>query len=312
LFEDDTHRAAFKQRFGYDLAPPQTWQQFLEISQYFTEDEGLGPDFYGSAQIRVAGLVHFYFQERFRNNGGRFFDADTMRAQINSDAGVSALAGMIAEHEFMPPGVEAWGPIESLSAWLSGDLAMMGWWPPPGRWSDGFFDAEILSFVPTSEVAGKVGYALPPGGAPQLAAGFSLSVSSDSKNKEAAYLFAQWLNSKEISLLRVQLPYALRDPFRTSHFQSEDYQNAWSTAGEYLDILQAAAESGLLDLSIRNTAAYDEAITRAITSAFGGEDPKAALDQAAQDWDRLTDRIGVDVQKRAYSDWAAKSAAYPK
>ena len=46
------------------------------------------------------------------------------------------------------------------------------------------------------------GYSLPPGGTPQLAAGFSLSVSSSSKNKEAAYLFIQWLNSEEISLQR--------------------------------------------------------------------------------------------------------------
>ncbi len=311
LFEDEGHRAAFNERFGYDLAPPATWQQFLEISQYFTENEELGPDFYGSAQIRVPGLIHFFFEERFRTEGGRFFDQETMKAQINSEAGVKALAGMIEEHQFMPPGVEAWGPIETLSAWLAGNLAMMGWWPPPGRWSDGFFDADVLSFVPTSEVAGKVGYALPPGGAPQLAAGFSLSVSSDSQNKEAAYLFAQWLNSKEISLQRVQLPYALRDPFRTSHFESEDYQNSWANANEYLDTLQAGAETGLLDLSIRSTAAYEEALTRAITAAFGGEDPQAALDQAAAEWDRLTDRIGVDVQKRAYLDWSSKPNAYP-
>ena len=60
----------------------------------------------------------------------------------------------------------------------------------------------------------------------------------------------------------------------------------------------------MLDLSIRNTAAFDEVVTRAITAAFGGDDPQNGLDQAAEEWDRLTDRIGVDVQKRAYPDWA--------
>jgi len=34
----------------------------------------------------------------------------------------------------------------------------------------------------------------------------------------AAYLFIQWLNSEDISLKRVQLPYTMRDPFRTSHY----------------------------------------------------------------------------------------------
>jgi len=57
--------------------------------------------------------------------------------------------------------------------------------------------------VPKSTFGRKVGYALPPGGHPQLAAGFALSVASSSKNKEAAYFFIQWLNSEEISTKRV-------------------------------------------------------------------------------------------------------------
>src|ERR1044072_7659639 len=73
-----------------------------------------------------------------------------------------------------------------------------------------------MAWVPKSTIAGKVGYALPPGGHPELAAGFALSVASTSKNKDAAYLFIQWLNSEDISMQRVQLPYALRDPFRDS------------------------------------------------------------------------------------------------
>ena len=200
LFADPTHKAAFQARFGYELAPPATWEQFSEIAQYFTENEALGPDFYGAANMRSPGLVHFFYEERFRVEGGRFFDEDSMDATINGDVGVQVLQDMIDEHAWMPPGIETWGAVETLSAWLAGNVAMMGWWPPPGRWSAGYGDFDILSFVPESTVAGKVGYALPPGGRPQLAAGFSLAVSSDSRNKEAAYLFAQWLNSKEISL----------------------------------------------------------------------------------------------------------------
>ena len=89
---------------------------------------------------------------------------------------------------------------------------------------------KALDWVPKSQIAGKVGYALPPGGHPELAAGFALSVASTSKQKEQAYLFIQWLNSKDISLERVQLPYALRDPFRESHFASEEYKSRWPEA----------------------------------------------------------------------------------
>ena len=47
-----------------------------------------------------------------------------------------------------------------------------------------------------------------------------LCVFERSKRKEAAYLFMQWLNSPEVSLERVMLPYSLRDPFRLSHISS--------------------------------------------------------------------------------------------
>ena len=40
------------------------------------------------------------FQERFRNEGGKFFDADTMKATINSDAGVKVLTDWVAENKW--------------------------------------------------------------------------------------------------------------------------------------------------------------------------------------------------------------------
>ena len=310
LFGDAGNQAAFKKQYGYDLAPPTDWKQFYEISQFFTEK--MGPKGHGSALIHSPGLVHFLFEERFRGAGGRFFDAKSMKSTINSDVGVAVLEDMVKQLDNMPPGAAGWGPIEVLNAWLAGDLAMQIWWPPPGRWSAGYgTELEALSWLPKSKVAGKVGYAPTPGGRPQLAAGFSLCVSSNSKNKEAAYLFAQWMNSKDTSLQRVMLPYALRDPFRTSHFESAEYRGLWPSAGEYLDTLQQGAVSGLLDLSIIDTFAYEESLTRALTEALAGGDARKALDRAAEEWDELTEEIGVDDQRQAYAVWAAKPNAYP-
>ena len=144
----------------------------------------------------------------------------------------------------MPPGVESWGFGENLNALLAGDIAMWESWPPVGRWAAGYgVEIEALSWLPKSTVAGKIGYALPPGQTPQLAAGFSLSISTDSDAKEAAYLFIQWLNSKDISLKRVQLPFALRDPYRDSHFDSAEYQSLWPEAPAYLTALLGRARS---------------------------------------------------------------------
>jgi multiple sugar transport system substrate-binding protein len=310
LFGDPAHQEAFKAAYGYDLAPPTTWDEFYDISAYF--DEALGPDLYGSALIHSPGLVHYLWEERFRGAGGRFFDPETMEATIASDIGVAVVEDMIRQLDNMPPGAAAWGPIEVLNSWLAAELPMMIWWPPPGRWSEGYgTDLEVLSWLPESQVVGLVGYAPTPGGRPELAAGFSLAVSANSENKEAAYLFAQWLNSKEISLQRVQLPFALRDPFRTSHFQSEGYRSLWPNAGNYLDALELGSKTGLLDLSIIDTFSYEESITRALSAAYSGGDIRSALEDAAEEWDEITEEIGIDDQREAYRIWAAKPNAYP-
>ena len=107
------------------------------------------------------------------------------------------------------------------------------------------------------------------------------------------------------------LPYALRDPFRTSHFESDDYKALWPAAKDYLAALEKGAETGLLDMSIIDTFTYEESLTRAIVSALAGGNAKEALDKAAGEWNDLTDEIGVDDQRAAYEDWAAKPGAYP-
>jgi multiple sugar transport system substrate-binding protein len=310
IFNDPENQQAFKAKHGYDLAPPKTWKQFAEIGQFLTDK--YAPKMYGAAFFRQAPYAMFMFEERFRNEGGRFFDADTMKATINSDVGVKVFTEMRAENKFMPPGVEQWGFVENLAAFLAGQTAMTISWPPYGRWAAGYgTDEKALAWVPKSTVAGKVGYALPPGGHPELAAGFCLSVASTSKQKDAAYLLIQWLNSNDISLQRVQLPYALRDPFRVAHFTDPVYEQRWPDAKEYLATLKAASETGLLDLSLLQTDRYEEALRQAISKLWGGGDPKQILDEAAKQWDQTTERVGVERQKAVYKSWASKSGAYP-
>ena len=312
VLTDPAIQKAYKDKYGSDLpVPPTNWKDFDQVAGLITEVTGGKP--YGAAFFRESGYGNFMFQERFRNEGGKFFDAETMKATINSDAGVKVFTDWLAENKFAPAGVEQWGFVENLAAFLQGQTAMTISWPPYGRWAASYgTDQEVMSWVPKSTIAGKVGYAMTPGGHPELAAGFCLSVASTSKNKEAAYLFIQWLNSESVSLERVKLPYALRDPFRTSHFTDPGYLALWPDAKDYLAALQAGANSGLLDLSLLQTDKYEEVLRQSVSKLWGGEDPKAILDAAAAQWDAITEKIGVDKQKAVYAEWAAKSGAYPK
>jgi multiple sugar transport system substrate-binding protein len=312
IFARPDLKKAFKAKYNYDLAPPKTWKQFDDIGSFLTDklkDKGI----YGASFFREAPYTMFMFQERFRVEGGKFFDPNTMKATVNSPIGVKVFTEMRNENRFMPPGVEKFGFVENLAVFLKGQSAMTISWPPYGRFAAGYLaDEKALSWVPKSQIANKVGYALPPGGHPELAAGFALSVASTSKQKEQAYLFIQWLNSEEISNQRVQLPYTLRDPFRESHYVNKQYLARWPDAKYYLKALQDASKTGLLDLSLIQTDKYEEALRQGISKLWAGEDPQKILDKVAADWDEVTKQVGVDKQKTVYNAWAAKSGAYPK
>jgi len=310
IFEDPAMMEEFKGKFGYDLAPPTDWKQFNEIGQFITDK--MAPKTYGAGFFRSAPYPHYMFQERFRMEGGKFFDADSMKATVNSEVGLKVFNDWLAENKFMPPGVEQWNFVDNLANLLQGVTAMTISWPPYGRWAAGYGSGEeALSWVPKTQVAGKIGYALNPLGRDELGVGFALSVSSTSKNKEAAYLFIQWLNSKQTSLERVMLPYTLRDPFRTSHYESEEYRKLWPDAPSYLDTVKLAGETGLLDLSLLQQDKYDEAMTKSISSLWAGEEPQSILDRMAEQFDAITDRVGIDKQKETYAAWATKPGAYP-
>jgi multiple sugar transport system substrate-binding protein len=310
IFEDPKMMEEFKAKHGYDLAPPTDWKQFSEIGQFITDK--MAPKTYGAGFFRTPPYPQYMYQERFRMEGGKFFDADSMKAAVNSDVGVKVLSDMLADNKFMPPGVEQWNFVDNLANFLQGTTAMTISWPPYGRWAAGYgSDEEALNWVPKTQIAGKVGYAINPLGRPELGVGFALSVSSTSKNKEAAYLFIQWLNSKQTSLERVQLPYTLRDPFRTSHYESPEYRGLWPDAGAYLDTVKLSGEKGLLDLSLLQQDKYDEAMSKALSSLFAGTSPKEVADSLAATFDGITEKVGAERQREIYLSWASKPGAYP-
>jgi multiple sugar transport system substrate-binding protein len=310
LFEE--HAAEFADAMGYELAPPTNWLEFDQIAKFLGEK--LGPDVAGAGFGRGPGAFWnaAMFIPHFKANGGRFFDPDSMDALVNGPEGVRTVSEMNHSNQFMPEGITTLTAVDTFQQWLAGAYAMTWFWPPLGRWSAAYgTDTEELAFVPESTVVGKTGYALFPGHISQMSGGFNLAVSADSPRKELAYLFIQWLNSPEISLQRVTLPYALRDPYRLSHFESEEYAAAWPEAPEYLATLLEAGENASLDINIPGGQEYSDAIDRACSAVYAGTDPQEAMDTAASEFNGITDRLGREQQATAYAAYLQLPGAYP-
>lgn len=47
LFEDETNKKDFSSKYGYDLTPPKTWQEYSDIAEFFTKDGMYGTSIFG-------------------------------------------------------------------------------------------------------------------------------------------------------------------------------------------------------------------------------------------------------------------------
>lgn len=312
LFGSKSNQQAFAARFGRPLGDPRSfdWQQFLEAATFFTDQHA--PRLYGMAPLNRGQLWH-WFQLYLRVNGGRFFDPATMKAEIDGPVGRRTLESLLALQKTMPPSPDDLTYDPTLATYLAGNAAMAAFWPPLGRWAEGYgLKDPALGGIPATTIAGKTGYALLPGGHSELAVAFLLSVLATSRRQEASYLFLQWLNSPKISLQRVMLPYALRDPYRKSHLRSPEYRALWPTAPEYLDLLQRGADTALLDLAIPGASDYEEAFYLTLTNIRLGMTPGTALEQMAEAWDQITDRHGRRSQRAAYATFMELPGAMPR
>jgi multiple sugar transport system substrate-binding protein len=302
IFEDPKMQEAYQAKFNKPLEVPKTWEDYAQVAQFITDQ--MAPNVYGAGHFRKAGSPgnQFDFLQQFRANGGKFFD-DGMKAQLASDAGVRTLTNMVAANAASIPGNNELDAVSLWAAWLQGKVAMIYSWPPTGRMTAGYSQSDkAINFVPQSTIADKVGYAVVPGN-PEHATGYNKALSADSANPDAAYLFMQWACSPEVSLARVMLPYALRDPYRISHFKSELYAQLFPTAKDYLANLNNSANVGLLDPIMPGAQDYFLSIDRMCTAVWAGADPMESLQTAAAEWDTTTERLGVESQKAFYLEF---------
>ena len=223
----------------------------------------------------------------------------------------------VAENKWMPPGVETWGFVENLAAFLPGrdgddDLLAALW--PLGRGLR-HQTRRRCSWVPksTDRRQGRLRHAA---GRPSRARRRLLRSRSPrtAKHKEPAYLFIQWLNSEEIASQRVQLPYALRDPFRDNHYTERRVQGA---AGRRRRSISQALHRRRRQRPARPVAAADRQVRGGAAPGHLARSGPARTRRRSwmtspRNGTPSPQRIGVDKQKAAYKDWASKPNAYPK
>jgi multiple sugar transport system substrate-binding protein len=108
------------------------------------------------------------------------------------------------------------------------------------------------------------------------------------------------------------LPYALRDPFRLSHYKSPAFRALWPTAKDYLINLSNAANGSVLDMIMPGWQDYALSVDRMCTTVWSGgiKSIGPALQQCAKEWDDTTKKLGVDKQRAAYQSFLKLPGSY--
>lgn len=187
------------------LTPPTTYDE-LQATMETLHDAGIpAMTSRGSTghQVTAAWLLHL------APLGGKIFD-DKWNPVINSPEGVKAAEVLREVARTGPAGIPTFGFGEASAAFLQGDAAM---------YLDTLKIASMSRDPALSKIDGKVGYALHPVGTRCGAetGGFALGIPSNSRNKEAAFLFIQYLTSKQGDQRMVELG---GDPIRMSTIEA--------------------------------------------------------------------------------------------
>lgn len=202
LLNDPGEKAAFKAKYGYELAPAKTYKQFIDIGEFFTRKAGqtlagvpLKTDFYGILHEGITGgaTVVSVWENIMRNFGADLFDASGAPS-FNTPQTVAALTLWAKVWKYSPPGQAEYSLVDVPTVMGNGIAAqtiaysdfVLGIDKPGGSPYAGKF-----TYGPIPTNADFKG-ARSAGGEPS-----AVVISKASKNKAATYLFLQWMVEKE-------------------------------------------------------------------------------------------------------------------
>ena len=318
LFKDEGEKSAFKAKFGYELPiPPQTWQQVVDIAQFFTRKKGekligqvLTKDFYGYADQAKRGRVYYWYLFRFipfNSPNPQYFDPDTMEPKINSSSSVAALENMKELLKYSPPSVLAWEWDELYTAAMrEGTIAMWIHWTDEGR---GF--NQLGSLPVKNPPSPELGISPTPGikfndklyQFTLVDSAWVASICKDSKNTDAAYAVLKYMFKPGMASLEHIMDSAIGwDPCRYSQFNSQEWRQRVPGIEKYLETELEALKHGYPMLKIPGAFEYNDVLDLSVSKYLAGEfaNAKEALDFVASKWNELNKKFGIDKQKEFY------------
>jgi ABC-type glycerol-3-phosphate transport system substrate-binding protein len=279
LLNDPKEQEAFKAKYGIDLKIPTTWDEYKKQAEFFTRDtDGDGKaDFYGTVNQGQRGdCISMQWSNYLYGNGGQYHDAN-WKATFDGEAGVKAVEDFkadIAKHG--PTGAESFCFDEASNVFGQGKAFSLV-----------TFNILLAGFddPKSSQVAGKAGIASNPGGG--LNGGWGWAIPNSSPDKEAAWTFIKWIESKEAVKKRTLAGGA---PTQAWAFEDPEIVAKRPEMGQLAILVATAQEFPTFTYTVDFVESLGRELNLAVT---GQKDAKEALAKAAEDFNKLAVKAGL-------------------
>jgi multiple sugar transport system substrate-binding protein len=335
--DGDCHTFAYRKDYfgpgsvtGRDV--PTTWQEINEISKDLIgkEDPLTGLPAHGYLDpLKGWGGFGFYFLEnrasayaKHPNSPAWLFEPDTMKPMVNNPAWVQAIQDvmdLIEAGAYPTDQINADPGTTAFQQFLAGTGSMLNWWGDVGsnaRTSDTSVVGDVVGFSvnPASDRVynAKAGaWENTRNEAPNMAyIGWGVyvmaTVEGDEKKKKAAWSAAAHLGGKDLSLWASAYPSGFQ-PYRNSHFQYEEWEEAGYDREYVEDYLGSNADSynhpnAAIEPRIPGIFQYYSVAEDELAKGYAGQYGSAqeTADAIAAAWEKITDQIGRDSQISVY------------
>ncbi|MEM0379044.1 MAG: extracellular solute-binding protein [Thermosphaera sp.] len=318
LLNNPTYKDEFRSAYGYDLKVPDTWEEVIDVAEFFTNKNLRSP-----RGGRVWG-AYFYAEPAFAayitwtniflEAGGILFDLNTMDPKIDSPEGRYAFDILLRLKPYMPPEAVSASWADLYDKFIHGESVLTAAWPSLTK---------MAISSPDSVVKEATGTALMPGvkinvnGTPTLIraspnpVNWVGIVNNYGRYPELSYLFLQFMTAPDTGL-EVVLSGVILDLYRECWFTDPTYRSkaVEGYGEEFVSAYMDALKYSYPDFIIRGGPEYTSKLTTAVNAVLAGTmDPETALSNVASEWDSITSKYGVSDQLDA---WRSIAQLFPE
>lgn len=279
-FSDPEEKEAFKAKYGRELAPPQTWDEFRDVAEFFTRSD---QNRYGCAILtgRDYDSLTMGFQQLMWAFGGSWGDPKTFKVDghVNSAGSLAAVRFIRELLKFSPPGGSNFSYDKTIENLKNGSVAMA---------------MDYFAFFPdlTRAMGDKVGFFVIPardgkrfvslGGQ-----GMSISTRTSPQRQEQAKRFIEWFCRRP-----TQEKWITKDAGFTANVEilkSDAFRGATPYNAPLADSLDHVQD-------FWNVPAYNELLAasqRHLGEAIDGDDPQSSLNALAKSHEDILRNAGL-------------------